>query len=456
MPSATSIIRARIAHAPRDPFATPDALEAYDDGALAFSDGTILACGAWPDVRRAQPEAEVIDRRGCVLLPGLVDTHVHYPQLAVIGAMGLQLLDWLRQRTLPEEAKMADPRHARATARRFIHGLAANGTTTALVFGSHFPGAQEALFTAAEERGLRISSGLVVSDRNLRPDLEVTPEAAYADSRALSERWHGRGRLRYAVTPRFSVSCSEGMLEACGALLDETPGALLTSHLNENPSEIEFVRSLFPGARDYLDTYERAGLLGERSVLAHNVHVSDDELRRLAAARAGVAHCPSSNAFLASGIFPMQRHLAHGVQFGLGTDVGAGTGLSLLKEGLVAYHVQMIRDQGHMLLPAHLLHLATASGARALGMEEQIGDLQPGKAADVVLLRPPPGSTLETVLESAPDWDATLGAIFTLAREESVAEVRVAGEVVFSRDDHVSQGAGASRSRSPGPAAPRA
>src|SRR4051812_31727739 len=421
MRKAATIIRARIAHTPRDPFAGKDALETFDDGALAFADGTILACGAWNDVRRAHPDADVLDRRDCVLLPGLVDTHVHYPQIAVIGAMGLELLDWLAQRTLPEEARMADLVHARLTARRFVRGLAANGTTTALVFGSHFAGAQEALFEEAEERGLRIASGLVVSDRNLRPDLEVTPEVAYAESRALIDRWHGRGRLRYAVTPRFSVSCTEEMLDACRALMDETPGALFTSHVNENPSEIEFVRSLFPGARDYVDTYERAGLLRDRSVLAHNVHVSDDELRRLAAARAGVAHCPSSNAFLASGIFPMQRHVAHGVTFGLGTDVGAGTGLSLLKEGLVAYHVQMVRDQGHRLLPAHLLHLATASGARALGMADEIGALEPGKAADVVLVRPPAGSTLETVLASAPDWDARLGAIFTLAREESVA-----------------------------------
>src|SRR3954453_1537763 len=186
MRSPTSIIRARIAHTPRDPFAGGQALEAHDDGALAYAGGTILACGGWPDERPAHPEAEIIDRRDCVLLPGLVDTHVHYPQLAVIGAMGLQLLDWLEQRTLPEEAKMADPRHARATARRFVHGLAANGTTTALVFGSHFPGAQEALFQAAEDRGLRITSGLVVSDRNLRPDLEVTPEAPYPASPRLA------------------------------------------------------------------------------------------------------------------------------------------------------------------------------------------------------------------------------------------------------------------------------
>src|SRR4051794_7765797 len=431
----TTIIRARIAHTPGDPFAGEDALEAFDDGALAFdAGGAIVAVGPWPDVRRAQPQARVEDRRDCLLLPGFVDTHVHFPQIAVIGAMGLELLDWLRQRTLPEEARMADLGHAEATARRFVRALAANGTTTALVFGAHFPGAQTLLFEAAERQGLRIASGLVVSDRRLRPDLEVTPEVAYEQSRALIERWHGRGRLRYAVTPRFSVSCSEAMLDACRSLLDVRRGLLLTSHVNEHPREIAVVAELFPDARDYLDTYERAGLLRDGTVLAHDVHPSDDELRRLAAARASVAHCPSSNAFIGSGIFPMARHVRHGVRFGLGTDVGAGTGLSLLKEGLTAYQLQMVHSDRHPLTPAHLLHLATASGARILGLGEEVGDLAPGKAADFVLVRPPTGSTLEAVLEAAPDWSATLGALFTLAREESIAEVRVAGEIVFSRE----------------------
>ncbi len=430
----TTILRARVAHTPRDPFKSDGALEAFDDGAVAFdAGGTILATGDYKTVHAQHPDAEVLDRRGCVLLPGLVDTHVHFPQIAVIGAMGLQLLDWLALRTLPEEARMADAAHARRTAKRFVDLLARNGTTTALVFGAHFPAAQHMLFEEAERAGLRITSGLVVSDRNLRDDLEVTPEVAYETSRDLRERWHGRGRLRYAVTPRFSVSCTEAMLDACRALLDEAPTALFTSHVNESPSEIEFVGELFPQARDYIDTYERAGLLRECSVLAHNVHVSDDELQRLAASHAAVAHCPSSNAFLASGIFPMARHVEHGVRFGMGTDVGAGTGLSMFKEGLVAYHVQMIREQGQMLLPAHLLYLATKAGAEALGLEATCGDLQPGKAADLILIKAPEDSTLEAVLEEAPDWNSILGALFTLAREECVAEVRVAGDVVFSR-----------------------
>jgi guanine deaminase len=430
----TTLLRARVAHTPRDPFAGDGALEAFDDGAVAFAGGRILATGPYPAVRADHPDADVVDARDAFLLPGLVDTHVHYPQLGVIGAMGLDLLDWLTTRTLPAEARMADVEHARATAETFVRALAANGTTTALVFGSHFVPAQEALFAAAEAAGLRIASGLVLSDRSLRPELGTTPERAYEESRALIERWHGRGRLRYAVSPRFSVSCSEGLLEACGAAIAAAPGVLVTSHLNESPREIARVAELFPWARDYLETYERFGLVRDCAVYAHDVHPSDDELRRLAAAGAAVAHCPSSNAFLGSGIFAMRRHRDHGVHFGLGTDVGAGTGPGMLKEALTAYQVQMIAEQGEPLGPAHLLHLATSAGAAALGLGDEVGDLTPGKCADMVLLRPPAGSTLEAVLAESPSWEAALGALFSLAREESVAEVRVGGEVVFARE----------------------
>jgi guanine deaminase len=426
----TTIVRAQLAHTPSDPFAQDNALETFADGALAFAAGRILASGEYANVQSRHPDAEIIDARDAILLPGFVDCHVHYPQIAVIGAMGLELLDWLRTRTLPEETRLADDAYAAQTARVFVGALAANGTTTALVFGSHFPGAQEALFSAAYESGLRITSGLVVSDRNLLPELEITPVAAFEASRALIERWHGRGRLRYAVTPRFSVSCSEDMLEVCRALQEEADGLLFTSHVNENRSEIEFVAELFPWARDYLETYERFELVHERSVLAHDVHPTDDELRRLAAARASIAHCPSSNAFLGSGVFAMRRHLEHDVRFALGTDVGAGTGLSMFKEGLMAYHMQMAWPDGHRLGPAHILYLATLAGARALGLEDEVGDLSPGKSADFVLVRPPEGGTLHAVLERSPSLEATLGALFTLAREESIAEVRVAGEVV--------------------------
>jgi guanine deaminase len=438
------IVRARVMHTPSNPFRDGGALEAFDDGGVAFDDGRILATGSFAEVRRDHPGAAVLDTGGALLLPGLVDIHVHYPQLAVVGAMGLELLEWLEGRALPEEARLADPAHARSLARDFVYGLAAAGTTTALVFGSHFPDAQEALFAEAERVGLRITSGLVVSDRNLLPALHLAPDDAYEAASRLIERWHNRGRLRYAITPRFSASCSEPMLEACAALGGDLP---VTTHINESVAEVQKVAELFPWSRDYLETYERFGLVGPGSVLAHDVHVTDDELRRLAAASASVAHCPASNAFLGSGAFPMRRHLEHGVRFALGTDVGAGTGLSLLKEGLMAYQVQRLLPDGCRLRPEHLLYLATSAGAEALGLADTVGDLRPGKSADYVVVRPPPGGILETVLRHADSPEEALGAVLTLAREESVAEVRVAGEPVYTRAD-----ARVPRGRDPGPA----
>jgi guanine deaminase len=426
-----NIVRAQVAHTPRNPFVEEGALCTFSDGAVAFSGGRILACGAFASVSEGYPDAFVLDARDSLLLPGFVDCHVHYPQVRMIGAMGLELMDWLRERALPEEARLADSGYAAEVAFEFVRSLVAAGTTTALVFGSHFPGAQEALFEAALSRGLRVASGLVVSDRGLLPELHVSPSAAVDASRELIERWHGRGLLRYAVTPRFSASCSEEMLAACGQLADDAEDLLFTTHLNETLEEISLVSSTFPWARDYLDTYERYGLLGDRSVFAHDVHPSDDELRRLAVAGATVAHCPSSNAFLGSGLFPLRRHLDAGVRVALGCDVGAGTGLSMLKEGLMAYQTQMLMPEGVRLGPAHLLWLCTGGGAAGLGLADEVGDLSPGKSADFVLVRPSAGSTLAGVLEQSESVEDQLAAVFTLAREESIAEVRVAGEVVW-------------------------
>jgi guanine deaminase len=425
-----TIVRAQVAHTPRNPFISEDALETFSDGAVAFGDGRIVACGSWAEVSLGVGDADVLDARDAVLLPGFVDCHVHFPQIRVIGALGLELMEWLRSVALPEEARLADSGYAAAVAERFVRGLIGNGTTTALVFGSHFADAQDALFSAVWDAGLRVASGLVVSDRGLLPELQVSPESAVELGRDLIRRWHGHGLIRYAVSPRFSVSCSEELLAACGELAGEAPGILVTSHLNETLGEIESVRSLFPWARDYLETYERYGLVGDRSVFAHDVHVEDAELRRLAGAGASVAHCPSSNAFLGSGLFPMRRHLDFGVPVALGTDVGAGTGLSMLKEGLVAYQVQMLSDLGARLGPAELLWLATGAGAAALGLSDEVGDLAVGKSADFVLVRAPERSTLAAVLTRSESVEQTLGALFTLAREESIAEVRVAGRIV--------------------------
>ena len=423
----TTLLRAQIFHTPKSPFEEAGALECFGDGALAFEGEKILAVGDYAQVSKEYPEAEVLDHRDAFLFPGFVDTHVHLPQLPVIGAMGLRLLEWLSERTLPVEERFADEAYARDAARTFLSHLVKNGTTTALVFGSHFAGAMDLFFEEAAASGLRISSGLVVSDRNLTEKLHRTPEEAFRESRALVQRWHNRGRLRYAVTPRFSLSCTDAMLEACGGLLEETPDLLFTSHLNEQIEEIGAVLRLFDGARDYLATYDAHGLVTSRSVFAHNVHVYDRELERLGGAGSSVAHCPSSNMFIGSGLFPMRAHLRYGVPFALGSDVGGGTGFSLFKEGLMAYQTQMLHEDGYLLSPAHLLYLATLAGAEALGLGDTVGSFAPGKEADAVLVRPLKGSTLSAVLAQSPSYEASLAAIFTLAREHSVAQVYVGG-----------------------------
>lgn len=489
---AVTIIRAHVMHTPRNPFGSgedpfgsgEDALDSYPDGAVAFANGAIVAMGAYADVRAVCPDAEVLDERDCVLLPGLVDTHVHYPQLTIIGPMGRELLPWLRQVALPEEARYDSDELAQPAAQAFVEALAANGTTTALVFGSHFLAAQHALFDAADRARLRVTSGLVVSDRDpveliYPPKLQTTPERAFEEGKELLDAWHNKGRLRYAVTPRFAPFCTDELLDSCRDLMDYGGDVFVTSHINESLAEIVVVSDLFPTAKNYLDVYERKGLIGRRSVLAHNVHPKDDELRTLATRGATIAHCPSSNALLGSGVFPLRKHLHHRVRFALGTDVGAGGSVSMFNEGMNAYQMQMVlrgyqappdKDgkrppaelpgdpdlvhgyapdpNGYLMSSAHMLYLATKAGAEALDLGDTIGDLTPDKRADMVLVRPPEGGTLDQAFKRFKhrprEWgartdgrvtpeSALLGAIFALGREDCVARVYVDGDVVFSR-----------------------
>jgi len=432
-PCGGELLRAPLFHTPRNPFVEPRALACHWDGGLLLRNGRIAASGDYGQIRAAHPDSATTDLRGGFLLPGFIDTHVHFPQLRVLGGLGRSLLDWLEHRALPEEARMADESYAHDTARRFVLALAGHGTTTALVFGAHFVPATAALFETAEAAGLRLISGLVLADRRLRPELHQTPAAAYRDSTSLIRCFHGRGRLHYAVTPRFALSTSEAMLEVCQSLLREHAGLRAQTHLNENLEEIAEVAHLFPWAQDYLAVYERFGLAGPAAVLAHNVHSTASELARLAAGGAAVAHCPSSNATLGSGIFPMRRHIEAGVRCALGTDVGAGTGFGLLKEALQAYLLQRIAPQGMPLGADHLLYLATRAGAEALGLAHDIGDFQPGKSADLVYLRPPEASPLAAVVEQAEDPESVLAALFTLAGQESVRQVRVEGSIVYDR-----------------------
>jgi len=425
-----TIYRGTVLDTPTSPFGG-GGLRAEADAGIAVEHGVVVDRGPFAQVQAGRPDDATVDLRGGVLLPGLVDTHVHFPQVRVIGGLGKPLLEWLEHCALPEEARMADVGYAAAVADDFVDGLARAGTTSALVFGAHYAPAVDVLFERAAAAGLRITAGLVVSDRVLRADLATTPERAHADGLALAQRWHGKERLRYAVTPRFSLSTTPALLEACAALLDDVDGALFTSHINENRAEIEAVGDLFPDHDHYVDTYHRFGLVGRHSVLAHNVHPSDAELEVFAAVDASVAHCPSSNSALGSGLFPLRRHVERGVRVALGTDVGAGTSFSLLREGLQAYFMQaLLGVDGLPLTPAHMLYLATRAGAEALGLADDVGDLSVGRQFDAVWVAPDADTTLARVLGHAADADDALAKVFALAGSGDVRGVWVGGDQV--------------------------
>ncbi len=438
-----TLYRATIVDTPGDPFAgdPADALATDPDGGLLVIDGVIRERGPFAALRADHPDEPLVELTGGLLLPGFVDTHVHYPQLRAIGGLGMPLLDWLEQCALPEESRLAEPEYAAPLAQEFVSELIAHGTTTALVFGSHFESAMDILFAAGQDAGLNLTTGLVLSDRILRPDLLCSPADALAASQRLIDRWHGKGRLRYAVTPRFSLSTTDEMLEVCRQLLG--PGSdrdahaadiWFTSHVNENLAEVQTVADLFPGSAHYIDTYHRHGLVTDRSVFAHNVHPTDHELDLMAQAGAWAAHCPTSNSALGSGLFPLARHVRHGVGVALGSDVGAGTGLFLPKEGLQAYFMQqLLGAQGLPLTPVHLLYLATHAGARALGLADRVGTLTVGRDFDAVWLRPEPSSSLGINLRQAADPTDALARVFALSTPHDVAGVWLRGEPAYTR-----------------------
>jgi guanine deaminase len=424
-----TLFRATVLDTPDDPF-TGGALRADDDCGLLVEDGVVTARGPFGVLRREHPGAEVLDLREGLLLPGLVDTHVHFPQVRVIGGLGMPLLDWLERCALPEEMRLADVEVARGVAQDFVTGLVDAGTTTALVFGSHFAPAVDVMFEAAQVWGLRVTTGLVTSDRVLPEPLLTTPERAHEESLGLAARWHGKGRLRYAVTPRFSLSASDAVLESCAATFGALDDAWFTSHVNENVREVEEVGRLFGGA-SYVDTYDRHGLVTRRSVLAHDVHPTDAELATLAARGASVAHCPTSNAALGSGLFPMRRHVEAGVRVAMGSDVGAGTGFSMLKEGLQAYFAQrLLGDDGLPLTSTHLLWLCTVAGADALGLAGEVGDLSVGRQLDAIWLLPQAGSPLAVGLANATSAEDALSKVFALGTTADVGGVWVGGDQI--------------------------
>lgn len=363
----------------------PASFEFLDDGLLVVAGGHITAVGPAPQLLPGLPrDTEVIVHGKNILIPGFVDAHIHYPQSDIIASGGGALLEWLRDYTFPTEVAFARAAHARSVAEFFLDELLRNGTTTAMVFCTVHRCSVEAFFQAAAARNLRMVAGKVLMDRNCPPELRDTAASGERDSRELLQSWHDTGRLKYAITPRFAVTSSEAQLQSAGRLAREFPHALIQSHLAESAAEVAWVKELFPQARSYLDVYDRHGLLRERAVYAHCIHLDSTDRARLAQSGAAAAFCPSSNLQLGSGLFDPGAADAAGMRFAMGTDVGAGSSFSMLRTLAAAYQVAQLLQQP---LPAmRAFYLATLGGARALGLEDKVGSLSIGSEADFVIL----------------------------------------------------------------------
>jgi guanine deaminase len=427
--------RAAILHSLGDPteIGVENSYEYFADGLLVIDNGKISAVGPAEHLLATLPsDIEITRFQDALITPGFIDTHIHLPQTGMVGSYGEQLLDWLNTYTFPCERQFADKAHAEEVSDIFIKELLRNGTTTALVFGSVHPESVEAFFEAAEKLDLRMIAGKVMMDRNAPDYLTDTAETSYTQSKALIERWHGKGRLHYAVTPRFAPTSTPEQLTLAGQLLTEYPDLYMQTHISENLKEVEWVTALFPERKGYLDVYDHFQLLGERSVFAHGVHLCDEECARLAETGSAIAFCPTSNFFLGSGLFNLPMAEKHKINVGLGTDVGGGTSFSLLQTLNEAYKVMQL--QGARLSPFKSLYLATLGGARALRLEDKVGTLQAGSDADFLVLDYNATPLLSYRIKQSRSIEETLFVLTTLGDDRTVQQTYAAGQLVHQRD----------------------
>ncbi|WP_020400410.1 guanine deaminase [Kordiimonas gwangyangensis] len=427
--------RADLFHMTDDPalVGAKDACGYIPDGLLVVEDGFVKAVGSYDALAPTLKDGtEITDHRGKLITPGFIDTHIHFPQLDMIASYGEQLLDWLERYTFPEEAKFASEAHAADAADFFIRELLSSGTTSALVYCTVHRQSVEAIFDAAYARNMRIVAGKSLMDRNVPDAVRDTAEGSDRDNRDLIAAYHGKGRLGYAITPRFAPACSDEQLTLAGKLLAEHDDVLMHTHLSENTAEIDWVRELYPEAKNYLDVYDRFGLLTNRSVFAHCIHLDGEEFQRMAEADAAISYCPTSNLFLGSGLFNLREAEKYGVKVGLGTDVGAGTSFSLLETMNEAYKVCHLR--GHRLDPFKSFYLATLGGAKALNMADKVGDFTPGKEADFIVLDRAATPLLERRLKNTSEIDELLFVLSMLGDDRTVSHTYVAGECVHTRD----------------------
>jgi guanine deaminase len=434
-PNGITALRGTIVTCRDDPFLT-DPAQAFaveTDGIVICRDGHVTAVGPARELMSGVPPESVEDHSSCLITPGFIDTHVHYVQTGMIASYGEQLLDWLERYAFPAEMAFADPAHAAAMAAIFCDELLRNGTTTALVFCAVYPQSVDALFAEAERRGMRIAAGKVLMDRNAPEQLRDSAQRGYDDSKALIARWHGHARSLYAITPRFAGTSTPAQLEAAGALWREHQDVLVHTHISENRREIEWTAALYPERKDYLDIYDHHGLIGRRAVLAHGVHLSEDELCRCHESGTALAHCPTSNLFLGSGLFRIGavKDPRRPVQVGLGTDVGGGTSFSLLATMGAAYEIAQLGSR--TLSAVEAFYLATLGGARALALDDKIGKIAPGYEADFAVLDPNATPLLKLRNERAESTQDQLFALMMLGDDRAVRATYVAGKRAHAR-----------------------
>ncbi|WP_288940553.1 guanine deaminase [uncultured Roseovarius sp.] len=393
--------------------------------AVLIRAGRIHALGPLDTLTAQAPGATITRHEGCLISPGFIDAHAHYPQTAIIASWGKRLIDWLNGYTFPEEMRFGDPAYSTEIANRYLDLTLANGTTTTASYCTSHPQSAESFFAAAQARGLRAAAGKTCMDRNAPAALCDTAQSAYDDSAALIARWHGVNRLHYVITPRFAPTSTPEQLAALGALWAENPTCLMQTHLSEQTEEIDWVQQLFPQSRDYLDVYETHDLLGERGLYGHAIHLTERETARLSETGAALVHCPTSNTFIGSGLFDMGRRVAEGQRIGLATDTGGGSSFSMLRTMAAAYEIGQLT--GTALHPAQLIWLATAGSARALHMQDHIGTIAPGMEADLVVLDLASTPAIAQRHARAEDiWQALFPTIM-MGDDRAVKQVYIAG-----------------------------
>lgn len=402
------------------------------DGLLIVRDGRVEWFGDWEEGHHQIPDSiRVRDYSGKMIVPGFIDTHIHYPQCEMVGAYGEQLLDWLNKHTFPAEKRYNDLEYAREMSAFFIKQLLRNGTTTALVFGTVHPESVEALFESARHINMRMIAGKVMMDRNAPDYLLDTAESSYSQTKALIERWHNNGRLLYAITPRFAPTSSPEQLEMVQRLRQEFPDVYLHTHLSENKDEVAWVKALYPERTSYLDVYHHYGMTGRKSVFAHCVHLEDAEWDCLHQTQSSIAFCPTSNLYLGSGLFNLPNAWRKKVRVGMGTDIGAGTTFNMLQTLNEAYKIMQL--QGYRLSAYEAFYLATLGGADALGLADTIGNFNLGKEADFVVLEPTATPLQQLRYDNSKTLMDKLFVMMTLGDDRSIYRTYVDGRLVYER-----------------------